>query len=255
MDGSGFNDSASSIVVHEGTWLLCSDAGYQGNCHTYAPGRYPDLGYGLNRSVSSARMMPDRDERRPVHGGGWRAHDSDDDAPVVLYADDALRGRSIAISGNVVDLGPTGFNDAGASLQIQSGYWEFCSESYFRGQCRVFGPGRYRRLEPALYRTISSIRVASGQPAVVNRASAGRADIELFSATNFGGDRLSARQDIPNLNSVGFNDRTASLIVYSGQWELCTDDGFGGRCSVFGPGRYAGIGGLSNQISSLRRVE
>ena len=58
-----------------------------------------------------------------------------------------------------------------------------------------------------------------------------------------------------SMNSVGFNDRTASLIVYTGQWELCTDDGFSGRCSVFGPGRYAGIGGLSNQISSLRRVD
>jgi hypothetical protein len=57
------------------------------------------------------------------------------------------------------------------------------------------------------------------------------------------------------LSSVGFNDRTSSLIVHAGQWELCTDDGFSGRCSVFGPGRYPGIGGLSNQISSLRRVE
>ncbi|HTD05159.1 beta/gamma crystallin-related protein [Undibacterium sp.] len=264
LRAQGFNDTAISIVVLEGNWLLCSDANYGGQCRTYGPGRYPDLGYGMARAVSSARVLPERyddgGDRRPIHGGGWDRPPRDDDrdgrpdnnnARLVMFSEDGLRGRSIAVSGNVVDFSSADFNDRAASMVIQSGYWEFCSDAYFRGQCRVMGPGQYPRLEPAFYRRISSVRIAAPQ---ANNPPPSRAAVELFSAGNFGGDRYEVAQDLSTFRSGGFNDRIQSLVIHEGQWEFCTDADFRGRCSVFGPGRYPGLGGLANQLSSMRRV-
>ena len=42
------------MIVHGGTWELCTDAGYGGNCRLRA-GRYPNLGFG--QQVSSLRRM------------------------------------------------------------------------------------------------------------------------------------------------------------------------------------------------------
>ena len=44
------------------------------------------------------------------------------------------------------NLNTTGFNDRASSLRVQSGYWIFCSDSEFRGECRTFGPGDYASL-------------------------------------------------------------------------------------------------------------
>ena len=44
------------------------------------------------------------------------------------------------------NLDTTGFNDRASSLRVESGYWIFCSDSEFRGECRTFGPGDYASL-------------------------------------------------------------------------------------------------------------
>jgi hypothetical protein len=54
-------------------------------------------------------------------------------------------------------LGRTGFNDRASSLRVESGYWIFCSDAEFRGECRTFGPGDYATL-PGLNNVISSGR-------------------------------------------------------------------------------------------------
>ena len=250
----GFNDRASSLVVIEGTWELCSDAGFGGNCRTYVPGRYPDLGYGMAKQVSSARLVRMRVEPPVVHGGGWAPPPGAVSAArVVLFDGDNLRGRSVAISDNVVDLEPTGFNDYTASMVIESGNWEVCTDAYFRGQCRIMGPGQYRRLDPTLYRSISSVRIAPVAP-VVQRERRGGPDVELFEDRDFGGNRFATQRDVPDLDVRGFNDKAKSIIVNEGQWEMCIDGGYSGRCVVFGPGRYADLRGLNNEISSLRRI-
>ncbi len=256
LDNRDFNDRAASAVVRDGTWVLCTDADYRGTCRTYGPGRYADLGDDMNRSISSARIARGRNEGAPpIAGGGTASLGVANSLPqVTLYDGDDLRGRSMAVSGTVADLGAAGFNDAAASMVVQNGYWEFCSDAHFRGQCRVFGPGQYRRLEPALYRSISSVRAATRETGG-GRAAGGRGEVELFTAPDFGGGRMSVRTDLENLDRDGFNDRTASLIVHAGQWEICTDAHFSGRCSVFGPGRYPNLGGMTNHISSLRRVD
>lgn len=255
FQGSGFDDRASSVVVHNGTWVLCSDANYRGTCRSYAPGRYADLGYGMAKEISSARSMSNRYNERPVHRGGWdRRADNDDAMRVVLFSDTNLRGQSIALSDNAVDLSNTGFNDAAASMVVEGGFWEVCSDAYFRGQCRVIGPGQHRRLDAALHRSISSIRTATKEK-IVGRPAANQNEVELFSTENFSGNRFLIRQDMKDFEQGGFNDRIASIVINVGQWELCLDSDFRGQCTIFGPGRYANLGGYTNRASSIRRID
>ena len=103
----------------------------------------------------------DRD-RGPGRGPGVGA---------VLYSNSDFRGDRYVVQGNYMrDLANTGFNDRAQSLRVERGYWIFCSDADFQGQCRTFGPGDYRRLPRALDNKISSGRRISerypysGQP-------------------------------------------------------------------------------------------
>ena len=254
-----FNDRTASIVVQDGTWEVCTDADFRGTCRTFAPGRYPSLGYGMTKSISSARPVVYQEEARVIHGGGWNRQRREEAAsPIVLFSEDGIRGRSLAVANDIADLSSANFNDTMQSLVIESGYWEFCSDSYFRGQCRVLGPGQYQRMEPVLYRSVSSIRAAS-RDTRAEQSSQGnqqmRGEVELFTGINFSGSRFPVGQDMATFDQGGFNDKIGSVIVNAGQWEMCVDSNYRGSCSVFGPGRYANLGGMTNQLSSIRRVD
>jgi hypothetical protein len=51
-----FNDRTSSIVIREGRWEFCDDAGYRGQCMVLGPGEYPSLDR-LNDRISSMRRV------------------------------------------------------------------------------------------------------------------------------------------------------------------------------------------------------
>jgi hypothetical protein len=54
----GFNDEASSAEVRGGTWQVCTDAYFRGQCATLRPGNYPSIGsLGLNDKISSLRPL------------------------------------------------------------------------------------------------------------------------------------------------------------------------------------------------------
>ncbi len=254
----GFDDRASSVIVTEGTWQLCTDPDFSGDCRIYGPGRYADLGYGMAKQVSSARVVRATREAPAVLRGGYEANDVEDDqgtARVILYSNENFRGESMAISGRDGSLDRSGFENVAASMIIEGGQWLLCTDQFFRGNCRVMGPGRYRTLRDfGLYQAISSVRPAAADtPAPQARANP-NGDIELFLEPNFGGRGFATRRDISNLGPTPYNDRVASVVVYAGQWELCSDGEYGGRCSVFAAGRYPEIGGLTNKVSSLRRI-
>jgi beta/gamma crystallin len=261
LEGTGFNDRASSVVVKEGTWQLCSEPNFAGTCRTYAPGRYADLGYGMAKQVSSARVVRGPRQAPAVLSGGVEAPETVGDegkARVILFSQGDFRGDSMAVSGVNGSLERDGFDDAAASMVIEGGRWTFCSEAFFRGECKTIGPGRYRNLrEVGLHRAISSVRPA-GAPVAVAPPAGPRpdpnADISLFPAANFQGRAMVSKRDISNLGPTDYNDRTGSVVVSAGQWELCTDGEYKGRCVVVGPGSYASLGGLDKQISSVRRI-
>ena len=271
--GTGFNDRASSAVVHGGTWDICNDADYRGTCRSLVPGRYADLGYGMARNVSSARMTSAAvSTGTPVPSpyviGGYDGGAASGPAltgRLVLYDADGFVGRNIAFTQNTVDLQPTGFNDQALSAVVESGHWEVCADSHFRGQCQVLRPGLHSRLDPVVVRNVSSARLVAGsgrrgrEGAGVGGAGQSQAApspmLELFENDGYGGRRVAINADSIDLNQQGFNDIASSLVIYTGQWQLCTDARYGGRCAVFGPGQYASLGGLNDQLSSLRRVD
>lgn len=258
--GSNFNDRASSVVVREGTWELCSDRGYRGTCRVYPPGRYADLGPGMAREISSARVVRAPEQPPLVQvapPAPVQVTPPVVNAPparIILYDGDNFGGRSLTVVDDVIDLRRSDFNDDTRSVLVESGMWELCTDPYFRGQCRIIGPGQYRRLEGPLDRSVSSIRLATAPVIEPRPQPLPQAAVELFDDVDFRGRRFSALRDIPNLDPTGFNDRASSMIINEGRWEVCVDGGYRGRCAIFGPGRYADLGGFRNEISSLRRV-
>jgi hypothetical protein len=51
-----FDGQASSLIVHSGTWELCSRQDFEGRCRTFGPGEYPRLA-GLDDRVTSVRQI------------------------------------------------------------------------------------------------------------------------------------------------------------------------------------------------------
>lgn len=148
----GFNDRAQSMIVHEGTWEACEHAEFRGSCQTFVPGRYPTLAQ-LSGRMSSLRQV--------AYGGGpgGGVGDWGRGARAVLYEGADLSGRAFVINTEVVsNFANTGFNDRASSLRIEAGYWVFCSDANFNGDCQTFGPGDYPTLPWGLNNRISSGR-------------------------------------------------------------------------------------------------
>ena len=164
FDQNGFNDRAHSAVVHDGRWEICVDADFNGGCSVLAPGAYPNLGAYAGR-ISSVRPMDGRySSNRSEDRGRSQDRDRSRDARATLYEGPNLSGRSYPLYGTMPNLSTTGFNDRASSLHVESGYWIFCSDSEFRGECRTFGPGDYASL-PGMNNVISSGRqIASEYP-------------------------------------------------------------------------------------------
>ncbi len=58
LDGTGFNDRASSVIVDHGRWQLCEHTHFEGRCIVLERGQYPSLAYaGLNNQISSMRRV------------------------------------------------------------------------------------------------------------------------------------------------------------------------------------------------------
>ena len=165
LDRTDFNDRAESIIVRDGVWEVCSDARFSGQCTRLQPGEYPHLRGSLDRSISSVREVteaayappaPAYAPPAPAYGGGGGGGGQ---PRAILYSGQGMSGRAFEIDRNVVrNLDGTGFNDRAASLSVLGGYWIFCSDANFEGDCRTFGPGDYPNLPPDLNRRISSGR-------------------------------------------------------------------------------------------------
>jgi hypothetical protein len=172
----GFNDRVSSIVVRSGVWQVCEHAGFGGYCAEFGPGEYRNLPR-FNDNISSVREVTrggrdyrddrdggwrgDRDDRRgddrrgDDRRGDGRDYRDERGGAVQLFAGPRFQGPEISLSGDARMLND--FNDRASSLIIREGRWEFCEHADFRGQCVVYGPGRYAFLDQMTGR-ISSMR-------------------------------------------------------------------------------------------------
>jgi hypothetical protein len=95
-----------------------------------------------------------------------------------------------------------------------------------------------------------------GDRAAAQPRQAGGVGLTVFDDVGFRGASATFRNDIPNLQSVRFNDMISSLRVARGEmWEACTDSNYRGRCQVFsGSESDLRQGDWNDVISSVRRV-
>lgn len=164
----GFNDKASSVVVRTGRWQLCDDAFFRGRCVTLGPGSYRSLSaMDLNDRVSSVRDLG----WTPDGAGGWTGQGGGQPhwghaggrwgqgARAVVFEHAGMAGRALVIepAGNP-DFARQGFNDLASSIRIESGYWLFCTDAHYEGECRTFGPGDHATLPGRFNDRFSSAR-------------------------------------------------------------------------------------------------
>lgn len=145
----GFNDRAESAVVEGGPVEVCIDVNFGGGCTVLNPGRHASLG-GYRNRISSVRPVASAPRVPPSAGAGRGAS-------ATLYGGQNLTGRAVALDREgASDL--RGLSDRASSLMVERGYWIFCSEPEYRGECRTFGPGEYRQLPPDFNNNIASGR-------------------------------------------------------------------------------------------------
>jgi uncharacterized protein YcfJ len=91
-----FNDRASSIVVRNERWEVCTDADFRGHCVVLRPGNYPTLrDLGLDDRISSARSIGrdahiDRSRYAPVASDASPRYDHEH-----LYEADVTAVRAV----------------------------------------------------------------------------------------------------------------------------------------------------------------
>jgi hypothetical protein len=252
FDPTGFNDRASSLVIRDGYWELCTDAYFRGRCATFGPGEYRSLQPSFARSISSAREVgappPVRPPSAPppIAGGG---------APrIELWERREFGGRSITLTAGAPDFERLGFNDRADAAVVYGGRWRLCEHAGLGGKCQDYGPGRYNDLG-YLGGKVSSAAII-GTNGGGGWVAPGRPRAILYESPGFGGRNFVIEGDVvANLDRTGFNDRASSIRIEGGYWMFCTDAGFQGTCRTFGPGEYASLPrDINNKISSGRRI-
>ncbi|MCC7216323.1 MAG: beta/gamma crystallin family protein, partial [Burkholderiales bacterium] len=275
----GFNDRASSATIRGGSWQLCTDSYFRGQCVTLNPGDYPSLStIGLNNQVSSVREVG---WNSGGSGGGWSGGGGGGGGAgpgrtsIVLFENSGTTGRSYTLNGPTPNLGGTGFNDRATSAIVNGATWQLCVDADYTSTCEVFGPGRHDSLAAVTGR-VSSARPfyggggnqggggwgggnqGSGGWGGGNQGGGGwggQTRVVIYEGPNFSGRSYTVNTDaLGNLDGTGFNDRASSLRVERGYWMFCTDANLQGDCRTFGPGDYPSLSWFSNRISSGRRI-
>lgn len=83
----------------------------------------------------------------------------------------------------------------------------------------------------------------------------GHSGIVLHADAGFRGEAIQVDGAISDLKPMRFNDRTSSISIRSGAWEVCTDANFRGRCATIDTSvsRLSDLR-LNDNVSSLRPV-
>lgn len=87
-------------------------------------------------------------------------------------------------------------------------------------------------------------------------AGAAAAQVVFYENEDFRGRSFSAEGAVQNFANHGFNDRASSIRVERGNWQVCENSEFAGRCVMLRPGGYPTLAamGLQDRVSSVRRV-
>jgi hypothetical protein len=86
-------------------------------------------------------------------------------------------------------------------------------------------------------------------------AAAQAGDITLYTRDHFGGPAITLHESAPDLDPLGFNDKTSSVIVHQGTWEVCESKHYKGKCRILEVGEYAELKNFNDMMSSVREIE
>jgi len=181
-------------------------------------------------------------------------------AQVTFYEHDDFKGRSFATQRQIRDFERFGFNDRASSVAVTSGRWEVCESSRFTGRCVVLRAGRYPSLAAmGLNDRVTSVRAINKNARIDDQRYAPlvfQGQVTFYEREGFGGQSFTSDKQIENFQSQNFNDRASSVVVHAGQWEVCEDSAFRGRCFVLRPGQYPSLVsmGLNDRVSSVRMM-
>jgi hypothetical protein len=183
-------------------------------------------------------------------------------AEMKVYKQPSFNGESLTLNGDSRDLNKRGFQDQIASVVVQSGRWQVCTQPDFGGDCVTLDRGEYSRLDERLFHRIESARLVEDRNVEAPRhrdyAEAPRASrwqrgaassIELYSRPGFEGRATRIEGD-----RTGLDRRVFSVIVNDGNWQVCSQPNYGGYCRVLEPGQYEDLGRMAGQIGSVRQV-
>ena len=90
--------------------------------------------------------------------------------------------------------------------------------------------------------------------AVLSMSAQAMAQITFYEHDGWRGRTFTANEEVRDFRRIGFNDRASSVVVDRGEWEVCDDAGFGGKCMVLRTGSYESLRGMgmNDRISSVR---
>jgi uncharacterized protein YcfJ len=100
-----------------------------------------------------------------------------------------------------------------------------------------------------------SLKLVVGAACIAAAAQAA-AQVTVYSRENFQGESFSTDRNIHNLERAGLDRRALSIAVQGGNWQLCEDADFSGRCQVVGPGEYRSLWDMGiDRVVSMRAVD
>ena len=171
--------SASSIVVADGTWEVCTDAYFRGRCTQLVPGNYPGIDVTLNGRIASVRQVGFVDPPRvavvtqPYVNPVPQPYVNPPTVFVpplvtgraILFEDPNFGGaRAVLDRGEANDMEWAHFTNPthrATSIRVEGGPFLVCSDLAFQGECRVLSPGEYGQLPGTLAGGIASARQVS----------------------------------------------------------------------------------------------
>jgi hypothetical protein len=73
------------------------------------------------------------------------------------------------------------------------------------------------------------------------------AQIVFYEQEGLRGRTFAANARVDNFANIGFNDRASSIVVQRGNWEVCEDAYYRGRCITLRPGQYPSLRAMDQQ--------
>lgn len=165
------------------------------------------------------------------------------------------RGQNATITRDMPSLSGIRLDNRISSLRAAPGeYWEVCEFANYRGQCQVFYNTEDNLRTSGWDNRISSVRRVRDDGGWGGGGGGGnvpRDGLVLYDRPGFGGNRRVVRGAIRDLQLVGFNDDTRSVVLGGQPWELCRDNNFR-NCQVVDRDLDSLPFGLAGRVSSVR---